>query len=266
MAVYSLLLSVGFMIAFPVVGAVVHARGWRVAWFGVGLGVLLLAPLAAALVRRSPENAGVATEADETTATRDFTLSEALCTPAFWVFGLASALYLLVASGIGLFNESILAELGFAATVYHQALAVTALTALVGNFLGGWLVDRRSPRGLMAVAMGLLAAGLLALPHLRSVGAVFAQAVVMGLAGGFITVLFFTFWRRHYGRSHLGLVQGAAQMLTVMASALGPLVLAQCHAATGSYAFVFRALAVVVGAFGVAALLVRLPGQRSPGT
>ena len=55
---------------------------------------------------------------------------EALRTPAFWIFSIGAALYGLVASGIGLFNESILAERGFSADVYYQTLVVTAITAL----------------------------------------------------------------------------------------------------------------------------------------
>src|SRR6185436_17749494 len=37
MAVYAVVMSVGFMIAFPLVGAIVAARGWRTAWAAVGL-------------------------------------------------------------------------------------------------------------------------------------------------------------------------------------------------------------------------------------
>ena len=48
----------------------------------------------------------------------------------------------------------------------------------------------------------------------------------MGLAGGFVMVVFFSFWGRAYGRAHLGRIQGAAQALTVLASAVGPLLLA----------------------------------------
>ena len=59
------------------------------------------------------------------------------------MFALGAALYGLVASGIGLFNESVLAERGFGPSVYYQTLVVTALTALAGNFLGGWLAQRR---------------------------------------------------------------------------------------------------------------------------
>ncbi len=258
MAAFSVLLSVGFMAAFPLVGAAVERTGWRPAWAGLGLGVLGVAALAAVFARRSPDHAGVADDdRGDDAPGPESTLGEALRTPAFWIFGLASALYGLVASGIGLFNENILAELGHPARLYHQTLAVTALTALAGNFIGGWLGRRHSPGRLMAVAMFLLAAGLAALPHLHTVGRVYAQAVGMGLAGGFVTVLFFSFWSRTYGRRHLGQIQGAAQMLTVVASAIGPLLLASAHGATGSYAPVFRTLAALVGLLGAAALAVR---------
>ena len=46
---------------------------------------------------------------------------------------------------------------------------------------------------------------------------------------------------------------------------MGPLLLAQCHAATGSYAVVFYVLAAVVALFALAAWLVKLPQAGSPG-
>ena len=257
MAFYTVVLSVGFMAAFPLVGEVVLQRGWREAWNGIGWALLLgMAPLAWLFVRRSPEACGLELDGPAPTAeaieeVTSATLGEALRSPAFWAFGLGSALYGLVASGVGLFNESILAERGFAASAYHTTLAVTALTALAGNFLGGWLATRWPLGRLMALALALLAGGLLALPHLHTMTGLLTQAVVMGLAGGFVTVLFFTVWGRLYGREHLGLIQGAAQTLTVVASAVGPLLLAQVFAATGSYATVFRALAAVVAAVAV---------------
>ena len=81
----------------------------------------------------------------------------------------------------------------------------------------------------------------------------------MGVAGGFVMVIFFSFWGRAYGRTHLGRIQGAAQILTVLASAVGPLVLAQCVAYTGSYAWAFYGLAAVVAVLGLAATVVREP-------
>ena len=81
----------------------------------------------------------------------------------------------------------------------------------------------------------------------------------MGLAGGFVIVIFFSFWSAAYGRKHLGKIQGAAQSLTVIASALGPLVLAETVSRTGSYASMFYLLTLVVIVLAVLAWLVKMP-------
>lgn len=272
MAVYTVILSVGFMIAFPVVGAAVVGGGWRAAWAGVGAAILFgLAPIGWLLVRRTPEDCGVSLDGekqrpDELEEKSDeagtgHTLFQALATPAFWIFALASSIYGLIASGIALFNESILAELGFDAATYHSSLVITALTALAGNFFGGWLATKWSLNRLMALAMSLLTLSLLALPHVRTQAHVAAYASVMGVAGGFVMVIFFSFWSRAFGRAHLGKIQGAAQTLTVLASAIGPLLLAECVTRTGSYAVIFYLLALVVGVLGIAAWFARVPSN-----
>lgn len=270
MAVYTILLSVGFMMAFPTVGAVVAGSGWRAAWAGVG-GALLLAlvPAAWLLVRRTPEACGLSTDGEMQEAKAEpeyvktgYTLREAIATPAFWVFALSSSVYGLIASGIALFNESILAERGFDAFTYYRSLVIVALTALVGNFLGGWLTIKWSMKRLMALAMWLLAISLLALPHVKTQTHVVMYALVMGLAGGFVMVIFFSFWSSSYGRANLGKIQGAAQMFTVLASAVGPLILAECVARTGSYAVVFYLMASVVLMLGLSAWFVPLPHAR----
>mgnify|MGYP002784242051 CR=1 FL=1 len=264
MGVYTVLMSIGFMIAFPVVGSIVVGSGWRSAWGGVGFALLLLAPIGWLLVRHTPESSGLALDGEKASeeppeTLTGFTLRQALLTPAFWVFALSSSVYGLIASGIALFNESILAERGFDASVYHRTLVITALTALAGNFLGGWLAEKWRMNRLMALAMAMLAGALLALPYVQSELHVVAWAVVMGLAGGFVIVLFFSFWSRAFGRAHLGKIQGAAQSLTVVASAVGPLLLAECVEQTGSYAVMFYALSLVVAALGVSAWLVSIP-------
>ena len=225
-------------------------------------------PRASRLVPRAADARGVrpvrptasaAVEERIADVTTGHTLWQALSTPAFWVFGLASAVYGLIASGIALFNESILAERGFDASTYHRSLVIVALTALVGNFLGGWLTSKWSMNRLLALAMGLLAGSLLALPHVRTQTHVVAYALVMGLAGGFVIVIFFSFWSRAFGRAHLGKIQGAAQALTVVASAVGPLLLAECVSRTGSYAAMFYLLTLIVVVLGFSAWFVTVP-------
>jgi MFS family permease len=73
----------------------------------------------------------------------------------------------------------------------------------------------------MAVSLLVLMIGLLALPHVASIPMAMAWAVMMGLGGGLVMVLFFSVWPRVYGRRQLGRIQGAAQAMTVLASAIG---------------------------------------------
>ena len=73
MAIYSVVLSVGFMIAFPVVGSLVQSSGWRTAWFAVGAAILAgLVPLALLFVRRNPESIGLAADGDAAAARSEF--------------------------------------------------------------------------------------------------------------------------------------------------------------------------------------------------
>ena len=278
MAVYSVVLSIGFMAAFPAVGWIVQAHGWRAAWLAVGLALLVgLAPLSWLAVSPQPSPPGVRPGSDsgltDAGAGSDPGLTPfvewgaAVRTPAFWTFALGTALYGLVASGIGLFNESILAERGFGPDVYYQTLAVTAMTGLAGNFAGGFLASRMALGRLLAASMFILTAGLAVLPHLITKGHVMLWAAAMGVGGGIVMVLFFSAWPRLFGRGHLGRIQGSAQALTVIASAIGPLLLALCVSWTGSYAAMFRILAALVAAVGLASLAVGgAPANRASHT
>jgi MFS family permease len=269
MGVYAVVMSVGFMLAFPLVGAAVQAGGWRAAWRGVGLVlVAVVAPLCWLLARSSPEECGLEVDGGrrasaETGALEGATLGEALRTPAFWVFALSASVYGLAASGIALFNEAILAERGFSPATYYRSLVVTALVALLGNFGGGALAARGAMRRLLAAALLLLTASLATLPLVTREAHVVGYAMVMGLAGGFVMVVFFTFWGRAYGRAHLGRIQGAAQMLTVLASAVGPLIFARSASWTGSYFPALWLLAPCVLVLGISAFRVRLPGTMA---
>lgn len=113
--------------------------------------------------------------------------------------------------------------------------------------------------------MGLLALSLAALPSLETRAQVMGYATVMGVAGGFVMVVFFSFWGRAYGRRQLGRIQGAAQAMTVVASAVGPLPLALCVRATGSYATAFYVLAIAATFLCVAAGIVRVPAAAASG-
>lgn len=266
MGLYSLVVGFGFIAAFPSVGQAVITAGWRQAWLGVGIALLAaLAPLAWILVRNQPEDTGLEPDGEALPTEpklEDLTLRDALSSPAFWIIAIASSLFGLVYSGIALFNQSILEQRGFDSATYHSVLIVSTLLGLIANFTGGWLASKWSIQKLMGAGMGVLAIALAGLPAVQTFTHVMAYAAAMGIAGGIVTVVFFSAWGQIFGRSHLGRIQGCAQMMTVLASAIGPLLLAWTFRNTGSYEAIFYLLAMLVVLTGIASWFVPLPSRE----
>ena len=256
MGIFAVLVAMGFIGAFPAVGAAVLSHGWRTTWFWVGIAVALLGPIAWLLVRDKPTGDDMEALALQPS---DLTLGQALRTWAFWLFALASSAFGLVYSGIALFNQSILELRGFPAETYHRTLVVSTMVGLVCNFGAGWLGQKWPMQRLIGIGMAVLAASLAGLPMVRTGLHVDLYAAAMGAAGGIVTVVFFSVWGQMFGRTHLGRIQGCAQAATVVASAVGPLLLAGTLARTGSYDLLFFGLAGVVSMLGIASWLVPSP-------
>jgi MFS family permease len=262
MGVYSVLLSLFFAAAFTAVGNAVRVNGWRTAWAQVAIGLVVFAAPMVLLLREGPAHQA-SDPAEEAAAGDGLSLAAALRTPAFWVFGGATSLFGLVSSGLGLFNEAVLAERGFDQHTYVLFLAATSIIALAGQLACGWLTLHWSMQRLLGLAMFIYAVALAVLPLLATLSQLWIFAALIGLSGGMITVLFFAVWRHAFGPAHLGRIQGAAQMLTVLASAIGPLLFAQCAALTGSYTPVLWTLAPCVFVLSITALRVRMPGPNA---
>jgi MFS family permease len=258
--VYSCLVALGFMAAFGVIMLCDTDTDWRTLWLGVGWALFVCAILSVLLVR--PAVSGWSDDRARATlhvGPVGMTLREAMATPAFWVFALATSFYGMIAAGVSLFNQSILEERGFDRSVFLTVTTVTPLIGVASNLVTGWFATRYPLGRLLAIAMLLLGGALVAFPYVTALWQVYIYAAVMGVAGGMVTVLFFAVWGQAFGPAHLGKIQGAAQMLTVIASALGPLLLAVSNDLFGSYVPLFQMAAGAAAFFAVAACLTPVP-------
>lgn len=267
MGLYSVLLTLGFVAITLGAGQAVLTYGWRSAWEGLGWGLLAFAGLAWLVTRDSPEACGL--EPDEAERAVDapqlgeeFTVWEALQSPAFWVFSLGTAMFNLVWSALTLLNESLMQERGFDQQQAVQVLAILSGTGLLANFVAGALATRERLGLLMGVGLAVLAGCLVWFPLIESGGALLLYAMNLGVAGGIITVVFFAAWGHLFGRNQLGRVQGVAQVLTILASAAGPHCLAEWREWRGSSHGMFLLLAGFTALAAWAAFTVRVP-QRS---
>jgi MFS family permease len=236
---------------------------WRTVWGAVGAALIVLS-LTAALLSRS----AVSSSADNLTLDRSgSTLRQALATPAFWVFGLTISIWGMIYSGVALFNEDIFKERGFNTDLYFNVLALVTIVALVSKLFFGWLVNYVRLTHLLSACLLATAGALFGLPYANQPWHAYVYGFGLGIASGAVALLFFATWGTLYGRRELGRIQGVAQMLTVLASASGPLVFSVGKRATTSYTFVFHVLAALVLLMAIAAWFTPLPasGPHAPG-
>lgn len=257
MAAFSLLVAIGFAAAIVTSQSQIETVGWRSVWRSVGIAVLLIGVLSAVLARDSPLVQG---EKDETSdGPRSLRLSEALRSACFWIFAIGMALYGGVLAAVSLFNESILQELGFGADAFRLSMAALMIGGLIGNVAAALAARRFSLTRVMAISLATLALVLLAYPMLFSKWQVILHAGVYGFCGGVFSVLFFTGFAKAFGDQHLGKIQGSAQLIAVVASALGPWWLAGRQEAIGSWFPSLSVLAPVFALLAILAWLTKLP-------
>src|SRR5262249_11096383 len=105
---------------------------------------------------------------------------------------------------------------------------------------------------------------LIWLPSVQGLTELYIYSVAMALAMSVQVVLYFAIWSHAFGRRELGQIQGAAHIVSVLASALGPWALALSREYMGSYNRSFIVLAALVGVLGLAFFFVRVPCADEP--
>jgi OFA family oxalate/formate antiporter-like MFS transporter len=244
----------------------IGSLGWRETWISmaiaVGGGMSLVGWL---FYRDTPEQCGLrmygavdsdhaaggAIGADSSGAghparvTREFTRAEALRTSAFWLISLAIGNQALVGTGITFHIVDIGVEAGMTA---ERAVAIFLPVAIASTLVGfavGYAIDRVSVRVLVMVMMLGQIGMFVGMASFDNDATRVATVACWGLSSGFYGPLTVAALPGFFGREHLGSIQGAHMMIIVIASALGPAILAGLHEWFGSYRIGFYVVAAM---------------------
>ncbi|MBM3966679.1 MAG: MFS transporter, partial [Planctomycetes bacterium] len=231
---------------------------WRTVWFGIGIALVTLSAAAMLLPRITLPNEQREAPTGASALT-GYTLKESLRTPAFWTFSLTISLWGMIYAGVSLFNEDIFRERGFDRGLYFRVLSEVTIVAIASKFFFGWMVNYVSLNRLLALCLFVTALSLAGLTRATEEWHAYAYGIGLGIASGAVALLFFAAWGKMYGMRELGQIQGAAQMLTVFASAAGPLVFSLAKRESNSYSTVFLSLAVAILFMAIASILTPLP-------
>lgn len=104
------------------------------------------------------------------------------------------------------------------------SLCFTAFAAcqVAGSFASGWLVDRLTARRIAPYVLVPFAVSVALLGWAEGEAWALAVLATMGLSAGATHPSFAALWAELYGTRHLGAIRAAGAVLSVFASALGP--------------------------------------------
>ncbi len=228
----------------PLARLLIDNIGWRESYLVFGIAIwAVVVPVAILLVRNRPEDVGLHPDgADEppvgeapVTASGEPVRHKVLNTRMFWFLAIPMAMPGLVDTALIFHQASIFAERGLSPTVAATAFAPMALTTAAFGFGAGFLTDRFGPRPLYIVGLLVLCIPPLVLQFISNTPAAFAYGMIMGAGSGIAMMVSRIAWSYYYGRHGLGSVQGAAVMVSIIGSALGPLLLAFIRDQSDSY-------------------------------
>ncbi|GIW18985.1 MAG: MFS transporter [Tepidiforma sp.] len=271
------LTSAGFAVGgmcVPLTVLALESLGWRTTAFLSGVLIIAAGLPLAQLYRHHPHDLGLEPDgapparpardpADPPLgmpASRDFTLGEALRTPAFWLiaFGHASALFVVSSMAVHLVShlrEALGYTLGQASAV---VLALT-FTFMVGNLTGGFIGDRVNKRAFLVACMAMHCTGLLILSHAVATWMVAAFVVIHGLAWGWRGPQMSAIRADYFGRAAFGKIMGVSAMVIITGTVFGPLIAGALYDRTGNYRLGFDVLALIALSGSIFFLLARRP-------
>lgn len=275
------LTSTGFALggmAVPLTVLLLEGIGWRGTAFLSGVIMLTVGLPLTMLLRHHPQDMGLLPDGDtpeprpvevETgehalalspQGSSDFTLREAMRTPAFWLISLGHGSALFVVSSMSVHLVSHVRQsqgysLGEASTIVFLLTAVF----MIGNLSGGFLGDRVNKRVLLMTCMAMHCIGLLVLSHAVNLAMVLAFTVIHGLAWGWRGPQMTAIRADYFGRSAFGKIMGVSNMIIIIGTICGPLIAGVMYDQTGNYRLGFDILAGIALTGSIFFLLARKP-------
>ena len=221
--------------------------GWREAWFWIGATtwILVLPPIVILAISK-PEDVGLHPDgvihsstdedgADSVGPQMDFTLSEALHAPAFYIVAASLFTLSMLVTSLHFYQVSIFADQGLGPNIATKCFAVSSVTMIVMMPVVGRMLDQAPTERMVAAGLIVLTASLLLASVISGLWTAVLFAVVFGLLNA-VSMNYVSFmWPRYFGRAHLGRIQGVGQTITVIGASLGPLPLAISKDYFGSY-------------------------------
>jgi MFS family permease len=251
-------IGVGILVVAPLARALTSLWDWRIALLVIGdLAWLIIVPVALVL-REHPGDMGAAALGGAERAGRDYATREVVATPQFWAIALTHFACCAAHSGPIFHMVTHATDQGIGAMAAATALGVSGLSSIAGRIGGGVLADRFGAKPTLVVGLALQAAMIPVYLVAREVSLFYALAIVFGVSYGGVMPLYALVTREYFGEKVMGAAYGGVFLVSTLGMGFGSYAGGVLYDQLGSYAWLYGG-SFVVGVLAVALALTFRP-------
>jgi len=248
----------GSIVLLPALQTFVERNGWRAGCSLLSVVALLVLVPLNLLLRRRPEELGLAPDGDAVTpaaasarrvnvvdpawAAVDWTLSRAIRTARFWWIAVAYFTGLFSWYAVQVHQTKYLTETGFSAQEAAWALGAVSLAGVPGQIGLGWLSDRVGREIVWAIGSAgfcITYVALLALPSHPSIPMLYTMVIAQGALGYGLSSVVGAIPAEIFEGRHYGSIFGTLMVSALAGGAAGPWLMGVVHDRTGNYTLAF---------------------------
>ncbi len=239
--------GLGTMILPPLAGYLIARFGWRISYMIVGLAVLGVVAAAAQLLRRDPSQMGLLAhgESEENAGSAPgYTFKEALRTRQFW---LLSAVFLV----LGLCLQTVIVhivphatDVGIAEITAATILSVIGAVSIFGKVGVGLAVDRFGSKPVTIAAASLMLLSMIIIQCSDRIEVLYAFAAIFAVAYAGFVAMQSPYVAELFGLKDHGAIFGFI-MFILGAAALGPFIAGKIFDSVSSYRPAFLMMAIL---------------------
>jgi MFS family permease len=238
-------IGIGILVIAPLARALTSWADWRMALIVIGdLAWLVIIPVA--LLIRDPADLGAAALGGAApAATQTYSAGDVLATPQFWMIALTHFACCAAHSGPIFHMVTNAMDHGITAMAAATVFSVAGVGSLTGKVICGLMADRIGAKTMLLVGLALQAISISLYTVTGGLAGFYALALMFGFAYGGVMPLYAIVVREYFGAKIMGTTFGAVGFVATLGMAMGPLAGGWLYDTFGSYFWLY------MGSFGI---------------
>ena len=249
-------IGLGILLISPLARALTSAWDWRIAMLVLGdIAWVVIIPTAL-LIRDDADAPGPSGVADRGP---EYSRGQVLKAPQFWAIALTHFACCAAHSGPIFHMVTHATDQGVPAMVAATVLGVSGLSSIGGRIGGGLIADRFGVKRTLIAGLVLQAAIIAAYLLAREAWSFYALAMVFGAAYGGVMPLYALVTREYFGEKVMGTAYGAVFLISSIGMGIGSLAGGVIYDRLGAYAWLYLGSALIASMAVVLASTFRRP-------